>query len=232
MLTLALTTIPPRFKRLGRVLESLLAQTIPVRVVLSVPHRYRRFVGEVSALDLPKGVTLNLIARDFGPASKLLGVLDAPGTDEVLYCDDDCVYAPEWAETLMNARDSESEAVAVSAFPVSRIKRHAKAPYDMIAQGFAGVLVRRDMFDHRVFEVPEAGYAADDIWLSGHLALRNIPIRKVPQARVLCTPLPEDGPSLQTDVVHGLSRAEANQACADALTDLFGLWPPIQSSGP
>jgi hypothetical protein len=229
MLTIALTSIPPRFGSLGPVLESLLTQSVPSRVVLSVPKRYRRFAN-TPLPELPEGIEVIRTVRDYGPATKLSGVLNDPRARDILYCDDDCLYAPQWAEMILDARQSETEAVAAAPFPVSRLKRRADAPFDQIAQGFGGVLVRSEMFGESVFDLPIAAFAADDIWLSGLLAHGGTSIRAAPKARALCQPLRMDGPSLQTDVVNGLSRADANQACADALATRFGVWPPISEN--
>ncbi|WP_292286725.1 hypothetical protein [Marivita sp.] len=225
MLTIALTSIPPRFGTLAKVTQRLLAQTMPVRVVVSIPRRYRRFPGVVPDPDLPPGVILRRTPEDYGPASKLLGVVEDPEVNDILYCDDDWLYAPTWAEALTTARSGPGMAVAASTFPVSRIKRSAQPRLDRVAQGFAGVLVNRDMFQPDLFHLPDAAFATDDIWLSGYMAARNISVVPAPAARALCAPVPVEGPQLQDSQVGGVSRAGANIACADALTRLFGVWP-------
>lgn len=225
MLTIALTSIPPRFDSLRRVVEGLLAQTVPARVVVSLPFSYRRFPGRVNVPSLPPSVILHRVARDYGPATKLLGALSDADATDILYCDDDWSYAPTWAQTLLEARTTEEEAVAASSYPVSRLKHVAVPPYDRVAQGFAGVLVRKEMFDATVFDLPRSGYAVDDIWLSGFLAARDIPIRQAPKARALCAPINTNGPQLQTTWVDGLSRADANAMCAHAIFEKFGIWP-------
>lgn len=225
MLTIALTSIPPRFGTLANVTQRLLGQTVPARVVVSIPRRYRRFPGAVPDPDLPPGAILRRTSEDYGPATKLLGVLEDPEVNDILYCDDDWSYAPTWAETLTAARTASDTAVAASTFPVSRIRRTAQPGLDQVAQGFAGVLVNRDMFQPDIFHLPDAAFATDDIWLSGYMAARNIPVVQAPRARALYAPVTVEGPQLQDSQVRGASRAEANIACADALTRLFGIWP-------
>ena len=227
MLTIALTSIPPRFATLGPVLESLLRQSVRARVMLSIPRSYRRF-PDTPFPNVPEGIEVVRTDMDYGPATKLLGVLRDRPAGDILYCDDDCLYAPGWAEAMLGARKSEDHAIAAAPFSVSRLKRHANAPFDQVAQGFAGVLVRTEMFDTSVFDLPDAAFASDDVWLSGLLAQARIPIIAAPEARALCDSRRLDGPSLQTEVIDGLSRADANQACADALTARFGLWPPMR----
>ena len=99
----SLSSIPSRFDRLGPVLRALLDQTAEIdRIVLWVPQEYRRGL-EVHALPkVPAGVEVLRCDKDYGPATKVipaLGLADDPDT-RILYCDDDQIYAPTWAETL------------------------------------------------------------------------------------------------------------------------------------
>ncbi len=225
MLNIALTSIPPRFAQLPSVMAALLAQTVATRVVLLLPKAYRRFPGAYEMPVLPAGVETLICRADYGPATKLLGAVEHGITDKIIYCDDDWLYAPNWAESLLKASTAENRAVAGSTFPVDRLKRSAPSGLDQVAQGFSGVLVSSDMFDHSVFELPPAAYTADDVWLSGHLARRRFEIDECPQARALCSPFEATGPQLQSTIINGFDRASANQACADALTDRYGIWP-------
>lgn len=225
MLTIALTTIPPRFSGLADVTDRLINQTIPVRVVVSIPKSYRRFPGEFAIPDLPDGVIVTRPTRDCGPATKLLGCLGDPQVNDILYCDDDWDYGSGWAEALLSVRPSRNHAVAASTFRVSRLKRCGEPPHDQIAQGFGGVLVRKGMFDDTVFDLPNAAYAADDIWLSGYLAAQRVPIIDAPDARALLTPRDTLGRQLQDTELGGMTRAQANTACVDAVTARYGIWP-------
>lgn len=227
MLTISLTTIPPRFPSLAKTTERLLAQSIAARVVVCIPKAYRRFPGPVHVPPLPTGVIVTRPPKDFGPATKLLGCLNDPDASDILYCDDDWNYGPDWAKRLMAARHSDRIAIAASVFSVDRLKRRATPPFDRIAQGFGGVLVRKGMFDADVFDLPADAFAADDIWLSGHLAAKGIKIAVAPDARLACTPVEVPGPQLQSGRVDGMTRAKANTACADAITRKFGLWPGL-----
>jgi hypothetical protein len=129
----------------------------------------------------------------------------------IIYCDDDELYAPHWAETLVAGSDQyPGECVAVSGQFVAtldhevfvrslrykllnvltldgfrhyyrrrhRPKRPGLGPVD-ICQGFGGVLVRPHFFGPEVYKIPDILWTVDDIWLSGHLASRGIPIRRV-----------------------------------------------------
>lgn len=96
---ITLSSIPPRLPHIGLVLQSLLNQDVPAHAVhLYIPHRYRRFPDWDGRLpDLPAGVTILRVEEDDGPATKLLPALKAfAGQVDILYCDDDCMFAPSW----------------------------------------------------------------------------------------------------------------------------------------
>ena len=58
MYAITLTSIPPRFDRLGPVLKSLLDQDpAPDRVILSIPEHFERFPEAFTIPKLPNGVS-------------------------------------------------------------------------------------------------------------------------------------------------------------------------------
>lgn len=99
---ISLTSIPPRFSYLGPSLESLLAQGAD-QVRLNIPMRYGRFSDWDGALPkVPAGVHIARCDHDYGPATKVLPTAhDLAGTEtQILFCDDDLIVAPGWAERL------------------------------------------------------------------------------------------------------------------------------------
>jgi len=219
---ITLTSIPPRFPALGEVLESLLSQGA-ARVILCLAPAYRRFPGVVVPPPLPNGVTLLWSDQDHGPATKLLPTLRAFPHAPLVYCDDDCLYGPEWLAALCAAA-RPGEVTAGSGWSVDRLKRQGAAPpFSDIAQGFSGVLIQGPMLDPRVFQVPEVARPVDDIWLSGLRALSGTPLRIAPGARACVTPLDRQG-ALQTHT----ARAADNAAAARYLWKRFGIWPPTR----
>ena len=105
-----LTAIPPRFARLARTLNSLVEQDLPAPVELWIPHSYRRFPDWDGALPgVPEGVTIRRCAQDWGPATKLVpAVLERQAAGEtdtdILFCDDDELYAPDWHRRFRDLR--------------------------------------------------------------------------------------------------------------------------------
>ena len=231
MLVVSLTSIPPRFAQLPRVIAALLAQRRPPdRILLALPRRYRRFPGAHAPPDLPAPVECLTLDDDIGPAAKVLPAarhLAGTGCD-LIYCDDDWHFRPDWSATLLDARTNPDQAVAASGFSVARLGRHGTAApgHVDIAHGFSGVLTRPAMFDSMAQSLPPVAWAVDDIWLSGHLARRGIPIALAPGARAACTPLGSPG-NLQSAVIDGKTRDAANRACAAWLADRHGIWPRL-----
>ncbi len=107
-LIISLTTIPPRFNLIAPTLRDLLNQTANIAEIrLNIPCKYRRFEFNADTIPgLPKGIKLCRIDHDFGPATKILPtVLDLADQDvEILFCDDDQPYDPDWAQRFLDAR--------------------------------------------------------------------------------------------------------------------------------
>lgn len=207
---ISLTSVPPRFAGLGPVLETLLAQGADA-VCLCIPDSFARFPGAVHLPALPAGVTL-LRGMDHGPASKVLAAQARFPDAELVYCDDDCLYADGWLAAL---RDGPAGTVAAgSCFPVARLKRAG----DLVAQGFAGVRLPPGL---TMAPPPEGCRAADDLWFSGQIAAAGIEIVHRAKARALVRPL--DAPQgLQEE-----DRPEAYRVALDTITTRLGVWPKV-----
>ena len=219
MYAISLTSIPPRFPRLTPVLAALLAQRpAPAHVFLAIPDRYTRFPGPVTPPDLPEGVTLLSSDVDYGPATKALPAARAlAGRDmRLIYCDDDWLYAPDWAGQLLTEAD---EATTGQTWDIARLKRIGTGTD--IAQGFAGVCIRPEWLAARDMVPPPEASSVDDIWLSGQLVRQGIPIRACPYARTQMHPAFEDAHGLQDNT----RRNAENRACAALLSARYGIWP-------
>lgn len=234
MYAISLTSIPPRFARLGPVLSALLAQRpAPVVVYLCLPRRYLRFAGPVTPPALPDGVELLWSKADLGPAGKALISAGHLGgqVDRLLYCDDDWIYPQGWAEKLLSGA-GDGVASTGQGFCVSRLKRqsHAQAGFTDIAQGFSGVCVDPAWLSGDDMTPPEAAWPVDDIWLSGQLARQGIALREVADARDGLGPAFDDLHALQNASINDQSRHAANLACVEELTRRYGLWPAASST--
>ena len=229
MYAISLTSIPPRFDRLGPVLDSLLRQDpAPARVLLCLPRRYRRFPAMGNLPEPPDGVEIIWTKEDHGPATKALVAARVllGSVDRLIYCDDDWLMPQSWASALLTAQ-TPGEAVAATGYSVLRLGRvsDTRPPYTDIAQGFSGVLVDPGWLADPALNPPEPAWSVDDIWLSGQLARQGIPIRLASEARQGLRLAFEDTHALQDATIAGRTRREANLACVEYLTKEFGLWP-------
>lgn len=139
---ISLTTIPSRFPEITQTLESLLAQTAQIdEIRLVVPQKYRRFPDYDGHLpDVPKGIRLVRPDEDLGPATKVLFTAQEHwGQDDlrILFCDDDRIYVPDWAASLLAEHDKRpTEVVALCGFEIAQVglKGHAGRPTPRFAR--------------------------------------------------------------------------------------------------
>lgn len=144
---ISLTTIPPRMDRIGPTLESLVRQTARVdAILLWIPRSYRRKeFGAFTVPVTPPGVEVRRCDVDYGPATKILPAVEAfRGSDtRILYCDDDRIYAPDWAQRLVEASDAHPTAciTAVGEVVALTMKKAFKATpaYRSLARATLGI---------------------------------------------------------------------------------------------
>jgi hypothetical protein len=270
---ISLSTIPPRFDKLGKTLKSLVEQTAAIdEIRLYIPKRYRRFPDYDGSLpSVPDGITIVRPDNDMGPASKVLfAARDLRGRNAaILFCDDDKAFAPNWAAQLFAAQDARpDECVALigkdvptdiaksSAFlpkavrtqqidlslrarrlkhkVAARILRAerpkpmprliAKGGYVDVLQGLGGVVVRPEFFDDIAYDIPDVIWAVDDVWLSGMLALKGVPIWLPAGLEEPATTDAHDFSSLFLATIEGADRIEANRRCIEYMQEHFSIW--------
>ncbi len=273
---ITLTSIPPRFDDLELSLNSLLQQTAQIdRIILYISKNYRRFPDYDGTLPkVPEGIEIQVVDEDYGPATKVLPAVRAfQGQDvNILFCDDDRIYLPNWAESLLRASEQHPGcAICVSVliaaehgadgfvpklqpravfnpknrdveYRLRRIwrqldpfnlytsankpaRRVLKSPgYTDIFEGVSGVLVRPEFFDDLVYDIPDQLWAVDDVWLSGHVTRRGIPIWATTDTRAsIETPVHRTTP-LHSATIDGLKRDDANARCIKYFQDTYGVW--------
>lgn len=107
-LIVTLSSIPPRFQDLAPTLESILGQRSPAdEIILYIPASYRRFADWDGCLPaIPAGVSIRRTEIDYGPATKILpAVREFAGQNvEILFCDDDRSYDPDWTKRFLELR--------------------------------------------------------------------------------------------------------------------------------
>jgi hypothetical protein len=239
---------------------------------LYIPKRYRRFPDYDGSVPLvPSGITVVRTDEDIGPASKVLfAAKDLRGKSaQILFCDDDKVFAPDWSSQLFAAQaERPSECVALigkelprdiaapSAFLPRALRRSkfdlglrvrrlqhklasavlgikkpkpmhslvVRGGYTDILQGLGGVVVRPEFFDDLAYDIPDVIWAVDDVWLSGMLALKGIPIWLPADIEEPMTTDAHNFASLYLATIEGAGRDEANQRCVEYMQRQFKIW--------
>ena len=100
-----------------------------------------------------------------------------------------------------------------------------RAGYADFFEGYGGVALAPDMLDDAAFDIPPVLWAVDDVWLSGHLARRGIPIWTAPglhRARAQHQVSRTD--PLYAAIIQGTGRRDANRACIDHFRQTYGIW--------
>ncbi len=191
-----LTTVPDRAGYLAPALRSLVDQTWPAdRIVLAWPgFSIRGGAPYPAPPELPPGVEI-LPCEDQGPATKYLPALLAEPDALLVIADDDVIYPEDFIETLVRAHRVDPRAVigwrgwklrdGVDPRELDHVFATAvDAPRDVdILLGTWGYLMPPGSCGDAVHDFggwpPEARWN-DDIWLSGHLAMRRVPRRVIP----------------------------------------------------
>jgi len=103
---------------------------------------------------------------------------------------------------------------------------HPDCGYVDVFEGFGGVLVEPDFFDDAAFDIPPVFWAADDPWLSGCLARRDIPIwaEILIKRRGVDATGYDDVDALTFAVIDGHGRRDAYRAVIGHFREHHGVW--------
>jgi hypothetical protein len=163
----SLTTIPSKFDNLHLTIDSILSQSIlPKKIVINIPKIYN-FRMNNSEISLDKindfinkysahNVCVNLIDKDYGPGTKLLGLLNSSMIDNyehsntyIILVDDDVIYKPFMIEHFDN--NIKSNNIQIASFYVynfDAIKRGIGDCIIRIGQGVDGFLIKLSALDN------------------------------------------------------------------------------------
>ena len=97
--------------------------------------------------------------------------------------------------------------------------------YIDLFEGCAGVLAKPAFFDDSFAEIPPVLWSVDDIWLSGMLTRKGVPIWL--DCRVPTPPntTAQAFDPLAGSVINGADRHAANQAAIRYMQKTYGIWP-------
>ena len=222
---ISMTTIPSKFNRISLTLTTLLNQDVKAdAIVVNVPSRYDMRLGgsSISENDLdmfekkwgPKGVTLNRIKKDYGPGTKLMGLLvpDIEGKFPkgiidsfdpkcyILLVDDDLLYRSEMIR-LFRSHIKRGQALSFAADFV-KIPGLNEVMFQS-GQGCEGFLIHRPDLRKfkRYYQIIERSRSVlyhDDVYISYYLYLRG---RDVVSLRYLL-PKPNSLPGHTFDIFY------------------------------
>lgn len=109
---------------------------------------------------------------------------------------------------------------------VPRATRSAvsQAGYADLILGVGGVVIRPDFFDDEALAIPPVLWSVDDIWLSGMLAKKNVPIWLPAGLAKPGAAKASEIDSLQDTEIEGAGRKEANRRCIEYMRERFNIW--------
>lgn len=108
--------------------------------------------------------------------------------------------------------------------PGPRSKPIARAGYADILMGLGGVVVRPEFFDDEAFDIPSVVWTVDDVWLSGMLAKKDIPIWLPAGLDMPVTTEAHNIDSLYKATIEGARRRDANKQCVTYMQMKYGIW--------
>jgi len=105
-------------------------------------------------------------------------------------------------------------------------RKAASSGYVDILEGWGGVLVRPHFFTDAAFDIPDILWTVDDIWLSGQLALNNVPIWLNADGDIRTKGNSDEvrDASLRKLVYKGHDRSAANNLCIDYFRENYQIW--------
>lgn len=186
----SLTTIPSRFEFLMYTINSLLEQTIkPKQIIVNIPNTYSFRFDNASVdeyriklfVDKYPQVVLNFIDTDYGPGTKLLGLLNSTLLADVdkthtylVLVDDDAVYEPSLIEFFHNRVTTNDKIEAAS---------YTYDTYNNITlgSGMVGFFMKLSILDnfleyYNIIKGQDYLQYLDDFYISYYFYLINTPI--------------------------------------------------------
>lgn len=202
-IVVSLTTTPYRINKMSAVIDSLTGQNAPIKAIyLSVPYEFKR---DNLSYDIPNWLVNNqrvtiLRTRDYGPSTKLLGLLSTTKLDPdtiIVTVDDDIIYPKNAILHLAyQAFQHPGDAVGLSGADlynsIELVAKHdaglglkRRSNYTglvTILQGYAGIAYHASFFHDDIYEIetfPASCINSDDLTFAFYLQSHNIPRRSI-----------------------------------------------------
>lgn len=194
---ISLTTIPTKFDNLYLTIDSLINQTVlPNKIIINIPklYNFRMNNNEISIDKINNfidyyskfNVFINLLNEDYGPGTKLLGLLNSDiitnidiNNTYIILVDDDLIYKPYMIECFDNyIKLNNCNICSFYRYNYNNIK---------IGQGSDGFLIKLNILDkfldyYNIIKDYDYIKYHDDFYISYYLYLlnKNIEFIKAP----------------------------------------------------
>lgn len=103
-------------------------------------------------------------------------------------------------------------------------KVYMRSGYIDIFEGCGGVLVKPDMFDKAAYDIPPVLWSVDDVWLSGMVTQKGVPIWIIANLRDPQETEADRYAALVSSVIDGADRGTANAQGVKYMQDRYGIW--------
>jgi hypothetical protein len=189
---ISLTSIPPRFQYLHKIIEDLFKQACH-EIWLNIPQKYNRFPDWDGSLpseliNFDSKLKINRDCEDLGPGTKVFGSAQFLDPEDIIvYLDDDTKYIPKLVTNILKCfMTDQKSAWGLSGFKFEdyfekKYPRHHGVSVDVL-EGYGAVIVKAGWIQKMIEEfkeLREEAKAADDIILSNLLIKQGITLKTV-----------------------------------------------------
>jgi hypothetical protein len=229
----SLTTIPTKFATLHLTIDSIITQTLlPTKIIINIPKTYNFRMNECKIPEeqinefihkySEHNVFINFLNEDYGPGTKLLGLLNSDIIEEynasttyILLIDDDLIYNPLMIEMFDKLNNTD----VCSFFVYNHLDIK-------IGQGADGFLIKLNTLDnflayYNIIKTHDYIGYHDDFYISYYFYLINVSIEYITPPNGL---IYDSHPSTFTDALCQLegkySRGNLNEQVYLILNDL------------
>ena len=138
---------------------------------------HKNVLSELNKIDNLKGVTMNYIEKDYGPATKFLGLFHMPDEFKTKYCfgkntlknkyffvcDDDIIFKPDLIDNMLTVAHKNARADVIS--------NNIYGKFVTYYRGYSGNLIRPSFFKNVLLEMemPESCSKIDDQWIQVYM---------------------------------------------------------------
>lgn len=212
MIIVTLTTIPTRFEYLYITINSILSQSmLPDSIIIHIPKEYNNYSYKPNMIPIfsSEKVIINNDVKDYGPATKLLGLYHSDlynkmsNDDIIIVIDDDRIYNHDFIKNMLYYHNIYlDKALTIAGWDIETISNnkyiinnkkqprgieYIKCGYSDLLGGCCGFLITKKMCPfgyNEIFNLDSTNYCyyVDDIWISGFLTLNNIDIYLIPNS--------------------------------------------------